>query len=411
MSEVMTKPNQDAAVAEALKACGFDGVICFAGEDWWYHNRGHYDMQLMQRLARHVPVLFINSVVMQKPRLSDGKALWKKIKRKLKSIRRGLVQVHERFFVYSPLSVPMHHRSWGRWLNRVLLRRQVSSAARKLGIRSPLVWIECPGACHAALKLRRGALVYQRTDRHEEFRSEEGGYVDENIRRYDETLRAESDLVVYVSKALHDEELGASKNAFLSDHGVDYERFASAHENASTPSDLENVQRPVVGFFGAIDDHTFDADFALAVARQLPELTFVFVGHATSDVEELAALPNVRLLGQRPYEQIPEYGKCFDVTIMPWLRNRWIAACNPVKLKEYLALGKPVVSTPFAQLELYGDLVRVADTPETFAEEIRAALADDSPEAIEHRRSFVEQFTWDRITADVIEHVRTLVDK
>ncbi len=83
------------------------------------------------------------------------------------------------------------------------------------------------------------------------------------------------------------------------------------------------------------------------------------------------------MLGKKPYEKIPHYGKCFDVAIMPWRQNRWIELCNPIKLKEYLALGKPVVSTSFPELQNYLDVTYTAKTPEEFVRCIKKALAEE----------------------------------
>jgi glycosyltransferase involved in cell wall biosynthesis len=124
-------------------------------------------------------------------------------------------------------------------------------------------------------------------------------------------------------------------------------------------------------------------------------MTFVLIGTASVDCSGIAQA-NVHLLGQRPYEQIPAYGHCFDVAIMPWRQNRWIDACNPVKLKEYLALGKPIVSTPFAELDHYDDLVYRAHTAQEFADMIRRAIAEDCPEKRARRRERVRTATWDR---------------
>ena len=101
------------------------------------------------------------------------------------------------------------------------------------------------------------------------------------------------------------------------------------------------------------------------------------------------------MLGQKPYEQIPHYGKCFDVGIMPLRQNRWIQACNPIKFKEYLALGKPIVSTPFTELQKYRDVVYLANTPEEFAKCLEKALAEDSPEHVAASRKKVKTSTWD----------------
>jgi glycosyltransferase involved in cell wall biosynthesis len=124
-------------------------------------------------------------------------------------------------------------------------------------------------------------------------------------------------------------------------------------------------------------------------------MSFVFVGEASSDIDGLQKRKNVWLLGKKPYEQVPHYGKCFDVAIMPWQQNRWIEVCNPIKLKEYLALGKPIVSTPFLELEKYQDVVYRAGSPKEFADGIKKALVEDNYERIAIRRKKVQASTWD----------------
>ena len=105
---------------------------------------------------------------------------------------------------------------------------------------------------------------------------------------------------------------------------------------------------------------------------------------------------NIKMaLAKVPARGFPHYGKCFDAAIMVWRRNRWIEGCNPIKLKEYLALGKPVVSTPFPQLQQYSDVVYQAATPKEFAARVKQALAEDSPERVTARREAIRDATWD----------------
>jgi hypothetical protein len=100
------------------------------------------------------------------------------------------------------------------------------------------------------------------------------------------------------------------------------------------------------------------------------------------------------MLGYKPYSQIPHYGKCFDVAVMPWRQNGWIEACNPIKLKEYLALGKPIVSTPFKELRQYDGLVYTAVKPDLFAACIHTALREDNPQRVAARQNKVKTATW-----------------
>ena len=369
--------------------------LCFGGGDWWYHNRGHIDMQLMRRFARMGPALYVNAIVMQKPNLKKniggGKSFTHKLIRKTKSILRGLRESGQGFWVYSPISLPVHHIAWLKRVNDTVVRHQVFNVMHRLKIHNPVIWVASPAACNIAVKMKNRKLIYQRADRLEEYPNVDA----EVIRRYDLELKANADLTVFANEQLYQEENSQCKKAIYLDHGVDFDAFANAEKNSEIPSDIRNIDRPIVGFFGGIDNHTSDIDLVKKVIDLLPEMNFVFVGNSSIDSGELLSKKNVIMLGQKPYEQIPDYGKCFDIAIMPWQQNSWIQVCNPIKLKEYLALGKPIVSTPFTELQKYRDVVYQASTPEEFAGCIEKALIEDNPARIAARKKKVETSTWD----------------
>jgi len=118
------------------------------------------------------------------------------------------------------------------------------------------------------------------------------------------------------------------------------------------------------------------------------------VGPVRCATESLPVLPNVHVLGFREYRDIPRYGSGFDVGIMPWAPIEWIRWCNPIKLKEYLALGLPVVSTTFPEVERYRDVVSVTGSPELFVREVRRALENRGDD--DRRRRRVREDTWGR---------------
>jgi glycosyltransferase involved in cell wall biosynthesis len=380
---------------------GFDSVICFGGEDWWYHNRGHIDMQLMRRFSRLVPTVYINSIVMQKPNLAQGRKFIQKLCRKAKSIFTGLRRTEAGFWVYSPFSLPVQHIHWLRPFNELVMRMQIAVVRRKLGLRNPIVWVACPAACNVALKMRKAKLVYQRTDRFEEF----PGVDVDTIKGFDQTLKSQADLTVFVNNTLFGEESGQCRKAMYLDHGVDYEMFAFAEQDPHRPADIADIPKPIIGFYGGFAEHTTDIALLEKIVDLLPQRSFVFVGQASQECNGLKTRKNVWMLGQKPYEQIPHYGKCFDVAIMPWRQNRWIQACNPIKLKEYLALGKPIVSTPFNELNKYLDVLYEARTAEDFARAVEKALAEDNPERVATRRSRVMNASWDSKAQKVIDEL------
>jgi glycosyltransferase involved in cell wall biosynthesis len=251
-----------------------------------------------------------------------------------------------------------------------------------------LLWIACPPGAEVVDRLRPVGLVYQRTDRFEAFH----GVNEARIAGFDRFLKQRADLTLYCSSWLLAQEGDACRSSEFIDHGCDFAAFAEAGTGAPEPPDVATIPRPRVGFVGGIDAHTFDPPLLVETARSMPEVQFVLVGGCSLPLDWVN-LPNVHLLGRKPYEEVPAYMAAADVLIMPWNRSEWIQACNPIKLKEYLAVARPVVSTPFPELERFGGLVAVADSPAAFAEAIRLALRE--PGESDVRRMRVAQETWE----------------
>lgn len=364
----------------------YDGIICIGGSDWWYHNRGHFDFQIMRRLARSMPVLYVNSLGVRMPGPSNPTEFVGKIRRKLNSLSRGVVNVENGFWVFSPLSIP---GKAGRRVSGFALASQIRHAARRAGISRPLLWMHCPAGAGLADELKPVATVMQRTDRFEAF--PEGDPV--QLARQIATIRKSAELVVYCAPHLMAEEEGQVSRQLLVTHGVDVETFvAEGSSNAPAPADVAGIPGPRVGFIGGIDAHTFDPDLFVSVAERLPGVNFVMIG-SCSLPQGWCDLPNVYFLGRKPYDVVARYMAAMDVLIMPWNRSEWIKACNPIKLKEYLAVGRPVVTTDFPALDGWRDLVRTAPDAEAFAAEIHAALTMTfNPEPA---RSRVSAETWD----------------
>jgi glycosyltransferase involved in cell wall biosynthesis len=367
------------------RGTSFDGLICFGGADWWYHNRGHYDIQMCRQFSKHVPVLYVNSLGVRVPRVQEGSAFLRRVKRKLKSWSRGFVRVDERFAVVSPISVP---GKLGAAVCKHILQMQVMRAAKRMGIRRPLVWVECPTAAPVVPTLNGVGLIYQRTDRYETFPD-----ADEHmIRRFDRSLKAQADLTVFCSRYVFESEASECRNAQHIDHGVDFDRFQAAGARSnSEPSEMASLAKPRAGYIGSIDPHTFDAALLDDVARRLPGVSFALIGPCTLPAGECAQ-PNVHRLGQKPYESVADYMAACDVLIMPWNRSDWIKACNPVKLKEYLAVGRPVVSAPFEELKRFEGFVEVAPDAASFAGAIERCLRQ--PGDADARRLRVRGETW-----------------
>lgn len=351
------------------------GVVCFSAQDWWYHNQSHSDFQLMRRVARTRKVLVVNSIGMRMPLPGRSTQVTRRILRKLRSVarlvRRPLPEVPN-FYVMSPLPLPFYSRPWLRRLGAGLVRVQVRTVAAVLGMRDPVIVTTLPTAWDVVRPMRRRALVFNRSDRHSEFPESDRA----TIEVLEQDLMRGADHVLYVSRALMAEERQfTGDRAHFLDHGVDLEHFRPRLPE-DLPPDLAAIPGPRVGFFGALDDYLVDFDLIERVAAELPSVSVVLIGTANGNLERLTKYQNVHYLGFRPYQDIPAYGSSFDVALMPWLDIPWIQHSNPIKLKEYLALGLPIVSTAFAEIEHYRDRVRVGTDHAEFVELVRLTLAD-----------------------------------
>jgi glycosyltransferase involved in cell wall biosynthesis len=359
----------------------------------------------MTRVAASRPVLFVNSLTMRMPLPGRTAKPLQRIIRKARSMSQGTqapVDELPAFNVFSPLLVPMYGNAFGRWLNALLVRRQVAGVCRRLGMQRPVYFVTMPTAWDVVRPLPRTALLYNRSDKHSAFT--ESNY--EVVRAMETGLMRHSDRVLYVSHELMGEEAAeVGERAYFLGHGVDLDHFRAGV--APIPDDLASIPGPRIGFFGGLDDYTVDFDLLEHVAREMPNASLVLIGDATGSMERFEGFPNVHWLGFREYETIPAYGSGFDVAIMPWQRNDWIRYCNPIKLKEYLALGLPVVTTEYPEIASDRDIVRVAADPDEFVRLIQATLDDGGPADPERRRARVEPETWDARTAELLE----LMDK
>lgn len=376
--------------------------LCFAAQDWWYHNQAHSDFQIMRHVAESRRVLVVNSLGLRVPLPGRSTQSARRIVRKAKSLAhlmRAPIPDLPNFHVMTAVAVPLYGRARLEAGNAWLVAAQVRAACARLGIQRPIGIVTLPTAEPVLRHLDCRIVVANRSDKYANFTEAKTKL----IAGFEERLIKRSDHVLYSSHALMADELPLSGGkARFFDHGVDIEHFTHRPVEEQ-PADLRSIPGPRVGFFGSVDT-LVDIDLLDRVAEALPSVQLVIIGSVTVPVAKLAKRPNVHLLGFRPYSEIPKYGSGFDVALMPWKLNEWIRLCNPIKLKEYLALGLTVVSTPFPELDYYGDLVRVASEPSMFVAEVERALRETTgPAERSVRRASVASQTWAKRARELME--------
>jgi len=359
-------------------------ILCFAsGYDAPPTSKHH----VMHLLAERNTVLWVNYHASRTPTASSSDLAY--MAKKLRQVFGGIKNPRQNLYVLTPLVVPLPSRPWARRLNRLLLIRQVSAALRRVGRGPVQIWSFTPDISYALGHFGEEKVVYYCVDDHASF----SGYDREQVLHDEEDLCRRADLVVTTSMALQEAKAPLNPNTILVPHGVDYEHFSKALRNdLPMPDDIKGIPHPILGFFGLIRDWV-DLDLLAEVARARPAWHIVLIGDSTVDLGPYRSIPNMHFLGRRSYEQLPAYCKAFDVGLIPFKINELTRAVNPIKLREYLAAGLPVVSSPLPEVKLYSHLVEVADTAEGFVRAVESALAA-GPDGRGIRAAAMTRETW-----------------
>jgi len=223
------------------------------------------------------------------------------------------------------------------------------------------------------------------------------------IRELERRLLLKADVVICSSEKLRADKARVNPNAYLVQHGVDLAHFAKAYDPATTiPDDLRGAPGPIIGFWGLIADWV-DLQLIRHVADAFSGGTMVLLGNSTANLEALHGARNIRILGRKPYADLPRYARAFDVALMPFKVNELTLAANPLKVREYLAAGLPVVSTAIPEVERLG-VCRVGKDTDGVVREIAAAIAA-GPGPSEVRSALMLGEGWEARVAEMQEIV------
>ena len=381
-------------------------IICFGGEDWWYHHP-HSKAHLMRKFASAGnKVIFVNSISMGLPGLAH-KDLLPRIKRKLGSYSKLARQTEEGITVVSPASLPFFGSATARSVNRRLLSAQIGKLARSRGLTKPILWIAIPTAAEMIGMLDEAAVVYQVSDKYDA-NTMDHATDPALIRRLHEHAIDAADLVFYSGRKLFNEATRGCERSHLLEQGVDYEHWRRVGEGTvAIASEVANIPRPRVGYFGAIEPWLVDQELIKRAARERPEWQWIFIGNKSRGLE-IEDLPNTHFLPPVPYAELPRYAAGFDVCVLPWeTEQSFTSYGSAIKVREYLATGKPVVIAPLPEYEAMGDVLRIARTRDEFLRLVEEALRETDPAMRSQRQAAVASGTWEARA----EHVSDLIEK
>lgn len=366
------------------------------GEDWGAHPSS--TQHLIKRLATQERVTWINSVGMRKPtfRFSD-------IQRVINKCLLTLSSVWQRVSHKRVESIPkVHNVPVLPWHDRAIINRfNQAMVKNKLGLpqhhEQRVYWVSVPSAISMIDKRPNDIIVYYCGD---DFLALDG--VDhEMIEPLEQRLIEQADVIFVASEHLK-RKMPADKTVLLS-HGVDYELFS----RAIAPAESLASQAKTIGFYGSICNW-LDLEMLEALVSQRPNYQLMLVGECKISIESLLEYPNVTHIDKVQHDELPKFSQNWDVSILPFINNQQIQSCDPLKLKEYLAAGTPVVSTRFNAVEKYQGIIQIANDTTEFIGKIdqTLCLSQQQKDVLAQRsRKAVVEHSWGQKIQDALSEL------
>jgi glycosyltransferase involved in cell wall biosynthesis len=369
-------------------------IICVSMTFWdavWLSNH-----QYMKRLSAQNRVLYVERPVTVVSYLSPNQREF--VSRQLmRWWSDGIRQIDNNLYVASPPPVlPMRFEKPVNIVNQVIRGSWIRRVMKKLNFENPILWIYDPDAGRLVGQLGEKLAMYAVTDDHLSMAQRSNRIT--AMRARERELIAAADLVITTTENLRDTKKQDNPNTHYVPHGIDADHFAKAMDANTQPMpELANLPSPMIGIVGQINQR-IDIPMITAMATRHPEWLLIFIGPVVRervDVSGLEALPNVHFLGRKPAEDLPRYLKSISVCLIPYIVDEHTTYMHPLKTLEYLAAGKPVVSSPLPALSIYGDCIRIAGDTDSFIAQVEQAIVTDSPAEQAKRVAYAQQHTWE----------------
>jgi glycosyltransferase involved in cell wall biosynthesis len=389
--------------------------IVIIGLQPWYYDIGSNCKNIATQFAKHNRVLYVNLPVNRKTYLGGNKnpgieKHCEVIKGKGETIR----PIQENMWEFYPTSVV---ESVNRlpstkvfkainYFNNRRFARNIRQAIRTLGFKDIILFNDNDIYNGFYLKelLQPSLYIYYCRDFLQGY-----SYWKKHVSILEPQLIKKADAAV--TNSIYYAEYCATHNpkSFYIGQGCNFELFNMdiAHPK---PEVLTHLSSPIIGYVGAIDSARLDEQIMDIVARERPDWNIVMVGPEDEffKASKLHELPNVHFTGRKTLQQLPDFVAHFDVCINPQFNNQITKGNYPLKIDEYLALGRPVVATRTSTMKLFEDYTYLADTPGQYVPLIEQALKEDSPAEQARRIAFARSHTWENSMAELYKVLKSI---
>ncbi|MEW6158996.1 MAG: glycosyltransferase, partial [Verrucomicrobiota bacterium] len=298
----------------------------------------------------------------------------------------------------------------GAWVDseRYRLLKEVLKGPLAGQFKRPIQWFYDPMAAPAFVgRMGEIAIVYDCMDELSQFK-----FAPPEIIEREKLLLSNADVVFAGGRKMWESKRRFNSNAHFYGCGVEVEHFAKARaENTEIPHDICFVMKPILGYFGVVDER-LDYELIARMAEEHPEWSIVLVGPVVKiDPASLPRRPHLYWLGRRDYAQLPNYAKAFDVCLMPFALNEATEYINPTKALEYMATGRPIVSTAIADVvSNFSAAVQIARSHEEFIQKCAQSLAQPDRVAIERGLLLARDNQWESIVAKLEQHIEDVLN-
>lgn len=383
-------------------------IIFISSIDW--DDQWQAPQELALRLSKAGNrVLYLENTGIRAPGLRDTKRIIRRLKHWAGALRKHSVNsVLPNLWVHAPLVLPPFSPALRDKFNRHLFLPLIGSAVRRLGMRDPLIWAFLPtnttlglidllSSEHSRVIYYCAADFSQLTTSVQQLAHCEAKLVE----RSDVVFTICDELAIHCrqwNENVHVFPYGVNLKAFPLQHSDSMQPTRNEHEGFSWTTPGQSNGHKVIGYVGGLHRHV-GMDMLVAMARARTSWSWVFVGSPEVPLKDLAELPNVYLLGQRPHQELAHYIRTFDVCIVPYRRSAYTETVVPSKINEYLAMGKPVVSTNLPPVCDFNDkhqvLITTEEHPESFLRSIEQALSLGGGDALSaQRRAVAREGEW-----------------
>jgi len=361
---------------------------------------------LMMGLSNTYRILFID------PPLSFLTILSGRIQGKKWGFKSSLQRINEKLLVYTPPAFPPFSQYF-QWMNSfhtrllILLTRRL---LKRLSFKNIILGMGRPFVAQTIKELAPMLSYYDCSDDYLRF---PGFKADKEIlRKSEEELLKAVDIVFCSSKGLKEAKNAINKNCFLISNGVDIGLFLSEHLNPEIPSDIAMIKKPVLGYVGTVGEW-LDFNTLIDLARARPDWSIVIIGPLTSKRFSpiMKSAPSIHWLGEKEYKELPKYLRIFDVCLIPFKVNEFTKRIYPTKFHQYLAAGKPVVSSPLPELEPFSSWVEFYTNAKEMEMKIQQSLFEDSEKKAFERKRIASENTWDHRVESMVHILDTFLGR